>query len=101
VNDVLHGRQAAAELMRVALSEFSVAPAWPDITLNVLADARQMAQSPDAAPLMESIGGVEGLRKMLNLYTEEKSEATSSCITCRDVYLQVGQCCASLCSRQG
>ena len=27
VNDVLHGRQAAAELMRVALSEFSVAHA--------------------------------------------------------------------------
>eukprot|EP00439_Symbiodinium_sp_Y106_P000483 s289_g1.t1 len=88
VNDVLHGRQAAAELMRVALSEFSVAPAWPDLTLNVLADARQMAQSPDAAPLMESVGGVEGLRKMLNLYTEDKSEADSRCVTCRDVYLQ-------------
>ncbi|CAE7383767.1 PKD2 [Symbiodinium sp. CCMP2592] len=59
------------------------------------------AQSPDAAPLMESVGGVEGLRKMLNLYTEDQSEANSRCVTCRDVYLQVGQCCASLCSRQG
>jgi len=96
VNDVLHGRQAAAELMRTVLRDFGVAPSWPNISMSVLADAHQLARSKDAAPLMAQIGGEEGLQRMFNLYREQTGQA-NRCVPCGAACLQVGQCCASLC----
>lgn len=35
VNDVIHGRKAAEELLRTALAPFGLQPLWPSMTINV------------------------------------------------------------------
>ena len=82
---MIHGRLAASELLRTALAPFGLVPLWPSSTLNVLADATRLASSADAAPLLEPLGGLEGLQRLMQ--AEAKVEAP--CKACASV-AQVG-----------
>eukprot|EP00931_Biecheleriopsis_adriatica_P101627 TRINITY_DN76726_c0_g1_i1.p1 TRINITY_DN76726_c0_g1~~TRINITY_DN76726_c0_g1_i1.p1 ORF type:complete len:1098 (-),score=252.89 TRINITY_DN76726_c0_g1_i1:40-2934(-) len=107
VNDVLRGRQAAAELVSAALRDFGVVPAWPDMSMQALADAAQVARSPDVAPLLDNFGGFEGLQKLLSLQqaaeSTEQAAARGSCCTsgmkvkATSALLSLGQCCEGFC----
>eukprot|EP00930_Biecheleria_cincta_P032493 TRINITY_DN22555_c0_g1_i1.p1 TRINITY_DN22555_c0_g1~~TRINITY_DN22555_c0_g1_i1.p1 ORF type:complete len:1072 (+),score=218.92 TRINITY_DN22555_c0_g1_i1:23-3217(+) len=78
VNDVLHGRQAVTELLQAALQGFGVVPTWPSMTMSVMADAHKLAHSPEAAPLVDKVGGIEGLKKMLDLSVAAEAPAGKS-----------------------
>ncbi|CAK9009198.1 unnamed protein product [Durusdinium trenchii] len=84
VNDVIHGRKAAEELVTAVLQGFGVAPSWPKMTMNVVADAAAMANSKDAAPLLDAVGGMEGLSHLMQMGS---AEVTSS----------LAQCCHGIC----
>eukprot|EP00913_Durusdinium_trenchii_P002759 g2552.t1 len=71
VNDVIHGRKAAEELVTAVLQGFGVAPSWPKMTMNVVADAAAMANSKDAAPLLDAVGGMEGLSHLMQMGSAE------------------------------
>jgi len=57
VNDVLKGREAAAELVAEALSGFGYAPQWPEMPMRVVLDASRVAKSKEAEPLLKLVGG--------------------------------------------
>jgi len=95
VNDVIHGRRASEEILQTVLQNFGVAPSWPQMTLNVLSDAAKMANSSDAAPLFDAVGGIEGLSQLMEL-SSGTAEETKSCVSCCNVAQAVSslaQCC--------
>lgn len=98
VNDVIHGRRASEELLTTVLSNFGVAPSWSNMTLNVLSDAAKMANSTDAAPLLDALGGIEGLSRLMELRSENAE--TKSCLSCSSlaqVATSLAQCCSGVC----
>mmetsp|Transcript_81499 Transcript_81499/g.252994 ORF Transcript_81499/g.252994 Transcript_81499/m.252994 type:complete len:595 (+) Transcript_81499:1-1785(+) len=65
VNDVLRGREAAAELLAEVLSVYSYAPAWTSMPMRVLVDAGRLARSKEAEPLLQAFGGVQALKNAI------------------------------------
>jgi len=99
VNDVLHGRAAAAELLAEALVGFGYKPAWTSMPVRIMADAVRMARGHELEPLVKSMGGLPALRANLELWTREtNSEAALPANSSR-----CGCCiaCAFACSSSG
>jgi len=98
VNDVIHGRRASEELLTTVLSNFGVAPSWSNMTLNVLSDAAKMANSTDAAPLLDAVGGIEGLSRLMELGSgNAESKSCLSCTSLAQVATSLAQCCSGVC----
>jgi len=88
VNDVLRGREAAAELLAEALKSFGYAPTWTSAPVRVLADAIQLSRSETVAPLVQSLGGIRAVKESLygagrgNSKAARPSRACVSCCWC-------------------
>mmetsp|Transcript_115232 Transcript_115232/g.366292 ORF Transcript_115232/g.366292 Transcript_115232/m.366292 type:complete len:1132 (-) Transcript_115232:97-3492(-) len=92
VNDVLHGRAVAAELMSEVLSGFGYCPAWTSMPMRVMADAARLARSEELEPLMK-MGGLQATRAGLLDASRGAPSAEAS--------KAAPVCCAGLLSRQG
>lgn len=77
VNDVLRGREVAAELMAEGLADYGYAPTWPAVPVSVLADAARLLQSEQAGLLLQTVGGLRGLQR--GLRGQSSSKAGSRC----------------------
>lgn len=73
VNDVLHGRAAAAELLSEALAGFGYKPAWTSMPMLIMADAARMVRGKELEPLVKSLGGLQALRATVDLWTRTTS----------------------------
>lgn len=90
VNDVLRGREAAAELVAEALSGYGYAPAWTSMPMRVLVDAGRLARSKEAEPLVQAVGGLQALKSHFDAARKSHSEAGSQPAR------QRSRCCGSL-----
>merc|ERR1712070_1216082 len=62
VNDILHGREAAATLLNEVLAVYGYTAAWTMVPLSVVVDAGRLANSKGAEPLLKSLGGLESIK---------------------------------------
>lgn len=91
VNDVLHGRTAATELVREAVAAFGFKPGWSRMQSHVVADGLRLVGSGELDPLTSSIGGLHKFlpaldSKLVSMATmaSEKKRLAQKC----------GECCA-------
>jgi len=73
VNDVLRGREVAAELMTQVLSKYGYAPAWTSVPLRVMVDAVRMSKSQPTQSLIASMGGIKALQRGLGQQPEQRT----------------------------
>jgi len=105
VNDVLRGREVAAELVTAALSGYGYAPSWVSIPMRVYIDLGRLAQSPEAQPLLQSFGGLQALKNSFDSSRASAAEPVAHPSRNGDaagrarssLLSNLGQWCASLC----
>jgi hypothetical protein len=92
LNDVLRGREVAAELFSEVLRNYGYTPEWPEMPMRVIVDAMRLKDSPEAEPLMKSLGGLGGLKLLRDGFKTPTAIAAPS----NTMVERWGSCCSSL-----
>lgn len=81
VNDVIHGRAAAAELVAEVLAHYGCRPLWTEMPMRTKVDAMRLATSSDLEPLVSAMGGLQALQASLSACrgVEGAAERASRC----------------------
>lgn len=94
VNDVLRGREAAAELMKEALATYGYAPTWTSTPMRVMMDASRLARSKEAEPIVNGFGGLQALKASF-----DKARRASSKDAQSQLPEEPSRCCGPLLGR--